>query len=214
LIWRLNRLAAGRRWQRWLLRGIVLVGALGVVIVIVLAVVIVRYGMADRAKPADVIVVLGGGEEGTTRRAQHAAALYHQGIAPVVLCVGGTTWTSGLSEAAHCAAVAGQLGVPADAIIIEADSLSTEENAIRSAALMRGRGWSTAVVVSDDYHLLRARWMFARQGVTAWTSPAQITTGSLKLSEKTISVLREIGALVWYALKTLLGLPYTRVDGV
>ena len=69
------------------------VTALGVAALVIalgaLAVTIVRYGATDRARPADVIIVLGGGDVGTARRAEHAAALYHAGYAPHVLCTGG-----------------------------------------------------------------------------------------------------------------------------
>src|SRR5438045_3514945 len=55
----------------------------------------------DHAAPADVIVVLGCAihSDCITARADHAAALYHQGLAPTVIASGGPA-EGGLTEAA------------------------------------------------------------------------------------------------------------------
>ncbi|MBN1566040.1 MAG: YdcF family protein [Anaerolineae bacterium] len=205
-------------WRRWLLVAVVGSGVLGAVIVGGLAAIIVVYGQMDHAREADVIIVLGAGEVGTARRAEHAASLYQQGYAPYVLCTGvhvatGTVQTAmKLTEAEWCAKTVQQHGVPAGAIVMEEHSLSTEENAIESAAIMRARHWSSAVIVSDDFHLFRAKWLFEQQGVRVYPSPAQITTNAgITDQEKAIAVLREVAALVWQVGKSLLGLSYTHV---
>jgi uncharacterized SAM-binding protein YcdF (DUF218 family) len=197
--------------RRWLAGAVILIAAVGAGVVAVLVVIIVRYGVADRARPADVIVVLGGGESGTTRRAVHAAALFRQGYAPYLLCSGNIVSGEPFSEAERCAMVACEHGVPAGAIVLDEISRSTEENAIESAAIMQARGWEDAVLVSDDFHLWRATWLFEHQGVRVWPSPAQVTTGDLPVAEMVYGVLREVAATGWYAGKSLLGLPYTRV---
>lgn len=201
------------RWRQRVMRVGLALAAVFLVIVIGLSAAVVSYGAADGAAPSDVIVVLGGGAS-TYRRAEHAAQLYKAGYAPVVLCSGGFVPGDPVSEADHCARAARRHGVPPAAILREETSRSTEENAIESAALLQARGWSTALVVSDDYHLLRARWMFERQGLTVRTSPAQATSGALPLVERVPAVLREVLALIWFAFKTVLGLPYTNVRGV
>ncbi len=203
-------LSASRvRWRRWLLRGSGIVAALALVGGLVLVVIIVRYGQQHRAQPADVIIVLGGGAEGTERRATHGAALYHAGYAPVVLCTGGVD-RQGVSEALRCARTLVRHDVPAPAIALEEYSYSTEENAIEARAIMQRQGWHTAVLVSDSYHLWRARWLFEERGITVYTSPAQRTSGPLPADDHTYSVLREVAAVVWHAGKSALGLPYTR----
>ncbi len=202
--------AIGRRLWRWG-TGIALVaGLVGLFGGLLLALTITHYGAKDRARPADVIVVLGGGVDGTARRTQHAVALFHRGYAPYILCTGGVGRGSRFSEAAYCAQIAQQAGVPAAAIVLEERSRSTEENAIQAAAIMQARGWQTAVLVSDDYHLWRARWIFSRQGVTVWPSPAQITSGKLGRTYEAFAVLRETVAFGWQIGKSALGLPFTR----
>ncbi len=165
-----------------------------------LAIIIVRYGTSDRARPADVIVVLGGGEAGTVRRALHGAALYRRGYAPYVLCTGGVTIPGGGSEADRCAEVMAAQGVPTEAVLREDSSRSTVQNARATAALMAAHGWRDAVLVSDDFHLWRARRLFEWQGVRVYPSPAQRTTGPLSADEELYAVLRELAAWGWQAL--------------
>jgi uncharacterized SAM-binding protein YcdF (DUF218 family) len=203
----------GIGWRRWLVILFVITGLAGMLLVSVLAVIIIRYGQTDRTRESDVIIVLGAGNIGTARRAEHAAALYRQGFAPYVLCTGiRSAGDSTYSEAEWCARVAQQHGVPAPALVLEEHSRSTEENAIESAAVMRAHGWSSAIIVSDDFHLFRANWLFERQGVRVYPSPAQITSNAgIGDREKAIAVLREVAALIWQVGKSLLELPYTYI---
>jgi uncharacterized SAM-binding protein YcdF (DUF218 family) len=137
-----------------------------------------RFGRREGAVPAEVLVVLGarvlpGGvpSGALVARVEKAVALYRGGLAPRLLFSGGT----GLhppSEAQVMRALAVRLGVPAEACLLEEQSHSTEQNARFSAGLLRGLGLQRAVVVSDAYHLLRARQYFRLQGLEVATSPA------------------------------------------
>ncbi len=213
----------GRGW-RWFwrspLRLPVLAGIAAVALVaLAMGVALHVTGRMDGAAPADVIVVLGAGLEpdgqpsgATTRRARHAAALYHAGAAPAVICSGGYALDWPLPEAAGCAAVLQAAGVPEAAIWLEAQAKSTEQNALYSGALMAAQGWRSALVVSDRYHLLRAQLLFAQRGVpVAGFSPAQETTGPISVYEYGYGLRREVIALYWQGFKTLFGLPYTYV---
>jgi uncharacterized SAM-binding protein YcdF (DUF218 family) len=200
-----GRPARARRWLRLAGRAIGL-GVLAAIIAgVTLAIAIVRYGATDRARPADVIVVLGGGSAGSARRAEHAATLYHAGYAPHVLCTGGYGAREAAIEAERCAQVMRARGVPASAISLEQTSRSTAENARATAAIMAARGWRDAVLVSDDYHLWRARWLFERQGVRVYPSPAQRTSGPLAPTEQVYAVLREMAAWGWGEVRATLG---------
>lgn len=211
LFWKSIPIKRGVCWRvsrRRLVRVVIGLGGGALLSAVLLAAVIVRYGSQDRARPADVIVVLGGGTSGTLRRTEHAVRLYRQGLAPYLICTGGRQDHT-RSEAALCAQVAQDGGVPAVAIIEESHSLSTEENALQAARIMRQRGWQEAVLVSDNFHLWRAVWWFKRQGITVWPSPAQQTSGSLRLDEMTYCLLREMAAVSWQVGKSLLGLSST-----
>lgn len=173
------------------------------------------YGQQDHAHPADAIVVLGSrvyaGEvpgPALMRRAHHAAALYRQGFAPYVVCSGGLGADPPAEAEVACGLVE-QLGVPASAIVLETQSHSTEENALYTAAIARARGWSSLLIVSDGYHLLRATFLFRQTGLTVYASPAQLTAGPMNPIERAGRESREWLALGWYWGKTLLGLSVT-----
>ncbi len=178
--------------------------------------VIDAYGLVDRARPADVIVVLGSqvfpsGRPGPSlaRRADHAAELYHQGYAAHVICTGGLSEPDPVSEARVACDRTVAAGVPREAVILEEQAASTEENAAFGAAIMRSRGWRSAIIVSDGFHLLRATWMFQRAGVEAYPSPAQVTAGPMHPVERIVREAREVLGLIWFGLKVLLGIDLT-----
>jgi uncharacterized SAM-binding protein YcdF (DUF218 family) len=197
--------------RRWVLGLLALLIISGMIAAGVLTILIVTYGREDRAQPADVIIVLGGGRSGTQRRSHHAAVLYEEGLAPYVLCSGGAVANARMTEAERCRRTLVRRGVPSEAIILETRSLSTEENAIESAAIMREHGWQDAVLVSDDFHLWRAHIIFEDYGIQVWPSPAQITDHSMSVRDRSLNVGREVAASVWYGVKSALDLPYTRV---
>ncbi|MDE0610505.1 MAG: YdcF family protein [Anaerolineaceae bacterium] len=174
------------------------------------ALAVALYSRVDQAAPADVIVLLGAGlEQGDrpsrsmTRRLQQVAKLFSRGLASQVICSGGTGAGRSRSEAAVCGEILQQQGVPADAILLEEGSRSTEENARFSAALIDDRGWERVILVSDGYHLLRARLLFQRFGQPVLTSPAAHPPPGPWLW----NTLREVAVLHWLGLRYLLNIP-------
>jgi uncharacterized SAM-binding protein YcdF (DUF218 family) len=208
-----------RRWFRRLRRVAAVVLLLWVWQVILALMLIDAYGRLDRAQPADVIVVLGAGlrRDNTpgpalTRRSTHAADLWKQGLAPLIVCSGGKPGNRTRSEADACAELLQANGVPADAIILEDRSRSTEENAIYTKELMDARGWATAILVSDPYHMFRADHIFQGLGVLVFTSP--VAEYNVRANDTLVFTLREIVALHWQVLKQTLNLPVTYVQGI
>src|SRR5207248_1491109 len=86
------------------------------------------------------------------------------GVAPLLLLSGGGR--SGRPEAVVMAHLAVALGVAEERLLLEPDSRDTLANAFNSAALLRARGLRSVVLVSDAYHLPRARMLFHRAGLT------------------------------------------------
>lgn len=201
----------------WIKKLLLWAGVCWLLAVFFLLIGIVAAGTVDEAAPSDVMIVLGAGitRDGRAgwalqRRATHAADLWQQGYAPVVICSGGQAPGYPRSEAEACRDVLMRYGVPADAIVLERQSRSTEENAIYSRAIMEERGWQSALVVSDGYHVLRASYLFERYGVQTITSPvahSQVRMTHLLIS----SVLRELVAFHWQLFKDVLRLPMTHV---
>ena len=204
--------------RRWLKRGLLGFGAILAVwlaVAFLLGVAAYSQGRMDHAEPSDVIVVLGSGLRRDNspgpalyRRAIKAADLYAQGIAPSIICTGGIAANRTRSEADACAEILVDQGVPASAIVLEERSRSTIENALFTRDIMAERGWNTAVVVSDGYHLLRASWIFGDLGLNVVTSPAETDPPPYTLFT---SLAREVAALHLQALISLFNLPITHV---
>lgn len=190
------------RWKR-LWRVLLLVGLISFLGVSAVAAFVFFYGQIDRAAAADVIIVLGAGTwpDGSPtwaqiRRVRHGVALYQKGLAPWMICTGGYTQNHPVSEAQTCVDLALSLGVPASAILREDVSLTTVENVIESQRLMQAHGLHNALLVSDNYHLFRAEWLFRSYGIPVVSSPAQATEGVIPWFSGLWGSYREVGALV------------------
>jgi uncharacterized SAM-binding protein YcdF (DUF218 family) len=127
---------------------------------------------------ADAIVVLGcrvlpSGRPTTAaaRRAARAAEGYLEGVAPHVIASGGRRWGQ-LIEADVLRRELVRGGVPEAAITRELWSLTTHENAIFSAEILRRRGVRHIAVVTCDWHMDRAIANFLAAGVEAWPLPS------------------------------------------
>jgi uncharacterized SAM-binding protein YcdF (DUF218 family) len=186
-------------------------------VVVGLSLYITYYGRQDHAEAADVIVILGAGTRTNgavsapyARRIKHAVALYQRGLAPKVICTGGFSnrWHV-KAEAQACQEYLIQLNVPASAILMETASTSTEENAIEAQKVMATHGLRTAILVTDDFHILRAEMYFRLSGITVYPSAAQLTQGNLRTSTAFSNTMREVAAFAWHVAKSLGGLRQT-----
>jgi uncharacterized SAM-binding protein YcdF (DUF218 family) len=134
------------------------------------------YADQDQAAPADAIGVLGAAEyDGRPSpvyraRLDHALELYHRGIAPLIITLGGPggdEFTEGSVGEDYLISK----GVPEQAIIAETESRNTEESARRIAVIARVNGLHRLVVVSDDTHMFRIHAICASEGLDVLTSP-------------------------------------------
>jgi uncharacterized SAM-binding protein YcdF (DUF218 family) len=163
-----------------------LIGTILVALLVVVAVLTHRIWLAaagdvlvarDPPVPSDVIVVLAGN---SVYRARHAETLYARGLAPHVIISNEplsshgvqTTW---LELREHGLV---HLAIPDDAIVpIPEVSDSTYEEALRSRAIMQARGWRSAILVTDPFHMRRAvltfRQAFEPAGLMVRASPAE-----------------------------------------
>jgi uncharacterized SAM-binding protein YcdF (DUF218 family) len=126
---------------------------------------------------ADAIVVLGcrvapSGRPGppAKRRAAAAARAFLSGVAPVVVASGGRRWGSQIEARTLRRELVGA-GVPEAAVVEELCSLSTYENAIFSAAVLRRLGARQAAIVTCPWHMPRALLDFRAAGVNALALP-------------------------------------------
>jgi uncharacterized SAM-binding protein YcdF (DUF218 family) len=137
------------------------------------------YGQRDDARPADAILVLGAaqydGRPSPVLRARldHAIALYQRGLASTLILTGGVGPGDTVSEAMVGRRYATRAGVPSSAILLERTGLRSVESMQAAAELMQGRGLSTAILVSDPFHMLRVRLLAHRYGIRAYSSPTR-----------------------------------------
>ena len=142
-----------------------LLGFLTAIVLMVVAalagLVMVGHALAieDPLAPADVIVAVSG-DKGP--RTEMAVSLWKQKLAPLILFSGGSLDPESVSSAELMKRDAVRLGVPAEAILVEPSSASTEENADFTAALMKQRGLHTAILVTSPFHQRRASILFSQ----------------------------------------------------
>ena len=134
------------------------------------------YASRDQAAPADAIGVFGAAEyDGRPSpvyraRLDHALALYHRGIAPLIITLGGNGGDQ-YNEGAVGREYLMGMGVPEGAIIAETESRNTGESARRIAVIARANGLLRLVIVSDGTHLFRIHEICAAEGLDVLTSP-------------------------------------------
>jgi uncharacterized SAM-binding protein YcdF (DUF218 family) len=134
------------------------------------------YANLDQAAPADAIAVFGAAEyDGRPSpvfraRLDHALELYHGGIAPLIITLGGEGGDE-FSEGSVGREYLMSKGVPEQAIIAETESRNTEESARRVAVIARANGLRKLVIVSDGTHLFRIHAVCAADGLDVLTSP-------------------------------------------
>ncbi len=140
-------------------------------------------GRAADPPRADVLVVLGaaqydGRPQGyLSARLDHALALYDDGIAPTVMTVGGKRPGDRFTEAEAGRDYLLQHDVPSSAVVSAGVGNDTLESLRAAAALMRERGWTSAVVVTDPWHELRSTSMLADVGGDLTVHRSPVTAG-------------------------------------
>ncbi len=118
------------------------------------------------AEPVDAAIVLGSGVDpdmilnySTRRRVAAGVALARAGLAGRLIMSGGKVRSGNISAAGLMRDYAVSLGMPPEALLVEAGSDTTFENIRFSLAVAGEAGLDRLALVTDDYHLLRASWL-------------------------------------------------------
>jgi uncharacterized SAM-binding protein YcdF (DUF218 family) len=131
----------------------------------------------DEARPADIIVVLGAAEYRgrpspvLEARLNHALFLYLKGLAPLILTTGGAGGDPVYTESEVGREYLSHRGVPPESILVEPEGESTAHSTAAVAEMMRRRGLTRCVVVSDGYHIYRVKKMLEFRGLEVYGSP-------------------------------------------
>ena len=139
--------------------------------------------------PADAVIVLGAGVNGTvpslalsTRIDAAAEYLSRHPQTPAVLS-GGQGPGEELTEAQAMYSALTARGIDGGRLLLEERSTSTAENFAFSAALLREAGFDTEngtfAVVTNDFHCVRARLLARRTGLDAFCVPAELPLAGL-----------------------------------
>jgi uncharacterized SAM-binding protein YcdF (DUF218 family) len=137
----------------------------------------VRHDERAALTRADAIVVLGAGmapdgvlNAASLERLVSGIVLFRRGLAPRLVLLG-PGHRAGPTEAEARAALARDLGVPADALVTEARGLTTREEAALVASRMREVGGRRVLLVTGTDHMPRARLLFEREGLDVIPAP-------------------------------------------
>lgn len=142
---------------------------------------IVLYAKRDDRAPADCIIVLGAGTNGTTpnavfrERLNHAVTLYNEGYADTILLTGGYSPGNEHSDAYIAGQYLQSLGISAEAILLEEQSTITQENLEFAKEIMEDEELSTCILVSDPLHMKRSMMMAKDYEIEAISSPTPTT---------------------------------------
>lgn len=186
-----------------------------VVLALVLAAVLVGGSTAlaiwwtarqDARPHSDAIVVLGSAQYNGrpssifAARLEHALKLYQQGVAPVVVTVGGKKSGDQFTEAEAGRDYLAREGIPAGHLLAVPEGVDTLESMRDVAATFREHGWKKAVLVTDPWHVMRAQKMAADSGIEAASSPTRQGPAVQTRATQFRYIMRETAAYLVYRL--------------
>ncbi len=168
-------------WRRALHRAL---GALVLLSVLSLAAYLVSITLRirhqserDETYPADVILVLGAAEYRgrpspvLRARLDHALVLYLKGLAPRILTTGGAGGDPQFTEGEVGRDYLIKRGVPSESIVVEPEGGTTVHSLAAASEIMSRMGLNSCIVVSDGYHIFRAKKMLEAHGLKVFGSP-------------------------------------------
>lgn len=163
---------------------------------------IARQSATEEAQPADVIIVMGAaeysGRPSPTLRARldHALQLWKQHYAPLIMTTGGPGGDPIFTEADVGRSYLMDRGVPAPRIITESEGESTMYSISAAAEIMRRMGLNSCILVSDGYHVFRAKRMLQSRGIQVYGSPRENARASGK-HEWLLYFRQAVGYALW-----------------
>jgi len=156
----------------------------------------------EEARPSDLILVMGAAEyRGRPSpvfraRLDHALDLYRRGLAPRILTTGGAGGDPQFTEGEVGRAYLVGSDVPSEAIIVEPEAESTAQSTAAAAEIMHRMGLASCILVSDGYHIFRAKRMLAEQGLEVYGSPRPSPPDE-GYRQWWLSMRQAVGYLLW-----------------
>jgi uncharacterized SAM-binding protein YcdF (DUF218 family) len=138
-----------------------------------------QQSTADEAAEADVIIVMGAAEYSgrpspvLRARLDHALHLYRSHLAPLIMTTGGPGGDPVFTEADVGRAYLMDRGVPPQAIVTESKGSTTVYSISAAAEIMERMSLDSCILVSDGYHIFRAKRMLQARGIKVFGSPRE-----------------------------------------
>jgi uncharacterized SAM-binding protein YcdF (DUF218 family) len=138
-----------------------------------------RQSTRDEARPADAILVLGAAEYRgrpspvLKARLDHALDLYQRKMAPLLITTGGAGGDPDYTEGGVGRAYLIAHDIPSEAIIVEPEGDSTAYSIAAAGEILERMGLKSCILVSDGYHIFRAKKMLESRGIKVFGSPRQ-----------------------------------------
>jgi uncharacterized SAM-binding protein YcdF (DUF218 family) len=192
-----------RQVTRWSVR---IAGGIVALLVLYVGVTFVQVWHASRqhdSGPASAIIVMGAAQwDGKPspvlkERLDHAAQLWRDGEAPLVVVTGGKQPGDRVTQGTAGYAYLRDQGLPDEAIKVEVEGTNSYEELSASSLIVRNAGLDPNVlIVSDGYHAYRVRSIAEEVGLDAGVSPSTTTSSLDELARETAAV--SMGRFVGY----------------
>lgn len=140
-----------------------------------------RVGHLDRNRTADCAIVLGAAawhdkpSPVLKERLNHAIQLYKSGKVEKLILTGGYGKGADYAESEVSQKYCIQAGIPEEHIFAETKSINTVENLQEAKLIMAEKGFENALIVSDPWHLKRARRMASDLDLHVYNSATTTT---------------------------------------
>ena len=156
----------------------------------------------DETRPADAILVLGAAEYRgrpspvLKARLDHALSLYRNKMAPSLITTGGAGGDPDYTEGGVGRSYLIEHDVPSEAIVVEPEGETTAHSIAAAGEIMQRMGLKSCILVSDGYHIYRAKKMLEFRGITVYGSPRQSNPRG-DLAEWWLYFRQSVGYLLW-----------------
>jgi uncharacterized SAM-binding protein YcdF (DUF218 family) len=158
----------------------------------------------DSRAASDAIVVLGSAQYNGVpspifeARLEHAKTLYEDGVAPMIVTVGGKKNGDQFTEAEAGRDYLAAAGIPGDALLAVPAGVDTLESMRAVSSAFDQHGWHSAVLVTDPWHAMRAERMAEDSGLDVQSSPTRQGPAVQTRATQLRYILRETAAYLVY----------------
>ncbi len=188
--------------RRWFAIAVLAAGLPLAAYLLVLSDRIATQSSIDEARSADIILVLGAAEYNGRpspvykARLDHAFDLYRKGLASLILTSGGAGGDPQYTEGQVGRDYLVRRGIPAEAIVVESEADSTVETILTVSEIMRRMNLHSAILVSDGYHIFRAKRILENEGMQVFGAPRpSASRGTWR--ERWLHLRQAFGYLLW-----------------